>query len=235
MLDPCCGTGAYLAEVLRRIAANLEGQGLGALAGARVRQAATERVFGLEILPAPFVVAHLQVGLAMQDLDAPLADDGTERAGVYLTNAPTGWKPRATKPLPFPELEEERDRAERVKRDRPILVILGNPPYNGFAGMAVDEEAGTVGSLPDDQPRAPAGGPGAERPLRPLLPHGGAADCRDDGPRRGLFHLQLLLARRAFVHRNAGAVSRCLRRGAHRLSERRRSQRWRKRLKVNRT
>ena len=63
MLDPCCGTGAYLAEVLRRIAANLEGQGLGALAGARVRQAATERVFGFEIMPAPFVVAHLQVGL----------------------------------------------------------------------------------------------------------------------------------------------------------------------------
>ena len=73
VLDPCCGTGAYLAEVLRRIAANLEGQGLGALAGARVRQAATERVFGFEIMPAPFVVAHLQVGLTMQDLDAPLA------------------------------------------------------------------------------------------------------------------------------------------------------------------
>ena len=140
VLDPCCGTGAYLAEVLRRIAANLEGQGLGALAGARVRQAATERVFGFEIMPAPFVVAHLQVGLTMQDLDAPLADDGAERAGIFLTNALTGWEPRTTKPLPFPELEEERDRAERVKQETPILVILGNPPYNGFAGMAVDEE-----------------------------------------------------------------------------------------------
>ena len=140
VLDPCCGTGAYLAEVLRRIATNLEGQGLGALAGARVKQAAMERVFGFEIMPAPFVVAHLQVGLTMQDLDAPLADDGTERAGVFLTNALTGWEPRTTKPLPFPELEEERDRAERVKQETPILVILGNPPYNGFAGMAVDEE-----------------------------------------------------------------------------------------------
>ncbi len=140
VLDPCCGTGAYLAEVLRRIAANLEEQGLGALTGARVKQAATERVFGFEIMPAPFVVAHLQVGLTMQDLDAPLADDVNERAGVFLTNALTGWEPKTTKPLPFPELEEERDRAERVKRDTPILVILGNPPYNGFAGMAVDEE-----------------------------------------------------------------------------------------------
>ncbi len=140
VLDPCCGTGAYLAEVLRRIAANLEGRGMGALVGSRVKQAAMERVFGFEIMPAPFVVAHLQVGLAMQGLDAPLADDGTERVSVFLTNALTGWEPRTTKPLPFPELEEERDRAERVKRDTPILVILGNPPYNGYAGMAVDEE-----------------------------------------------------------------------------------------------
>ena len=140
VLDPCCGTGAYLAEVLRRIAANLEGRGLGALAGARVKQAATGRVFGFELMPAPFVVAHLQVGLTMQDLDAPLSDDGEERAGIFLTNALTGWEPRTTKPLPFPELEEERDRAGRVKQDTPILVILGNPPYNGFAGMAVDEE-----------------------------------------------------------------------------------------------
>ena len=140
VLDPCCGTGAYLAEVLRRIAVNLTGKGMGALAGARVKQAAMHRVFGFEIMPAPFVVAHLQVGLTMQDLDAPLADDGNERAGVFLTNALTGWEPHTTKPLPFPELEEERDRAEKVKQNTPILVILGNPPYNGYAGMAVDEE-----------------------------------------------------------------------------------------------
>ena len=145
VLDPCCGTGAYLTEVLRRIAANLEGKGLGALTGARVKQAATQRVFGFEIMPAPFVVAHLQVGLTMQELDAPLSEDGpnsmsNERAGVFLTNALTGWEPTVQKPLPFPELEQERERAERVKQDTPVLVILGNPPYNGFAGVAVDEE-----------------------------------------------------------------------------------------------
>ena len=140
VLDPCCGTGAYLGEVLRRIDANLRARGSGALTGARVKQAAMERVFGFEIMPAPFVVAHLQVGLTMQALDAPLSDEGDERAGVFLTNALTGWEPTTQKPLPFPELEEERDRADRVKQDTPVLVILGNPPYNGFAGMAVDEE-----------------------------------------------------------------------------------------------
>ena len=140
VLDPCCGTGTYLAEVLRRIAANLQGKGLGALTGAQVKRAATQRVFGFEIMPAPFVVSHLQVGLTMQALDAPLSDDETERAGVYLTNALTGWEPSVQKPLPFPELEEERDRAGRVKQETPVLVILGNPPYNRYPGVGVDEE-----------------------------------------------------------------------------------------------
>ena len=145
VLDPCCGTGAYLAETLKRIAANLQGKGLGALAGAQVKKAATERVFGFEIMPAPFVVAHLQVGLTMQALDAAFTDDSEERAGVFLTNALTGWdKKTGTEPkqlqMFMPELMEERDRAERVKQDTPVLVILGNPPYNGYAGMAVDEE-----------------------------------------------------------------------------------------------
>ena len=90
-------------------------------------------------MPAPFVVAHLQVGLTMQALDAPLSGDD-ERAGVFLTNALTGWEPTTQKPLPFLELEEERDRADNVKQNKPILVIIGNPPYNGFAGMAVEEE-----------------------------------------------------------------------------------------------
>ena len=142
VLDPCCGTGAYLAETLKRIAANLQGKGLGALAGAQVKRAATERVFGFEIMPAPFVVAQLQVGLTMQALDAALSDDNNERPGVFLTNALTGWEGENDKQLPLliPELGEERDRAEEVKQKKPVLVILGNPPYNGFAGMAVGEE-----------------------------------------------------------------------------------------------
>ena len=224
VLDPCCGTGAYLAEVLRRIAANLEGRGFGALAGARVKQAATERVFGFEIMPAPFVVAHLQIGLTMQDLDAPLADDGTERAGVFLTNALTGWEPRATKPLPFPELEEERDRAERVKRDTPVLVILGNPPYNGFAGMVVDEERELSDAYRTTRRVRRPEGQGIERPLRPLLPHGRTAHRGEDRSRHRLLHLQLLVARRAVVHGNARALSRGVRRGPHRLPERRQVQ-----------
>ncbi len=142
VLDPCCGTGAYLVAVLQRIATTLREQGGDALLGDDLKRAAIERVFGFELLPAPFVVAHLQLGLLLHTLGAPLSDSSNERVGVYLTNALTGWAP-PTGPkqhLLFSELEAERDAAEHVKRDVPILVILGNPPYNGFAGLAMDEE-----------------------------------------------------------------------------------------------
>jgi len=70
-----------------------------------------------------------------------------ERPAIYLTNSLTGWEPptgpKATLPL-FPELEEERDQAEHVKRDVKILVVLGNPPYNAFAGTSPEEEQGLV-------------------------------------------------------------------------------------------
>jgi hypothetical protein len=140
VLDPCCGTGAFLGAVLKRIEASLEAKGLGGLKGQMVKQAALTRVFGFEIMPAPFVVAHLQVGLTLQGMGATFDDATDERAGIYLTNALTGWEPHVTKPLPFPELEEERSRADRVKQGAPILVVIGNPPYNGFAGVNEGKE-----------------------------------------------------------------------------------------------
>ncbi|MDP9353028.1 MAG: hypothetical protein M3P51_16020, partial [Chloroflexota bacterium] len=46
--------------------------------------------------------------------------------------------------LMFPELEEERDAADVVKREKPILVVIGNPPYNGYPGVSPSEEQGLV-------------------------------------------------------------------------------------------
>lgn len=149
VLDPCCGTGAYVVEVLRKIEQTLRAKGADALIGEDVKEAARERVFGFEIMSAPFVIAHWQVGnlLAGPELGAPLDPSKGERPAIYLTNALTGWEPpagpKATLTL-FPELEQERDQAEHVKREVPILVVLGNPPYNAFAGTSPEEEAGLV-------------------------------------------------------------------------------------------
>jgi hypothetical protein len=142
VLDPCCGTGAYLIEVLRKIRAILRDRHDDALVGYDVKTAAMTRVFGFEILPAAFVVAHLQIGLLLHQAGLPLSSKKSERVAVYLTNALTGWEPPKepkTKFL-FPELAAERDAADHIKRGERILVILGNPPYNGFAGVAVGEE-----------------------------------------------------------------------------------------------
>jgi len=146
VLDPCCGTGAYLVEILKRVARTLRDKGEDALAAQDVKRAARERVFGFEIMPAPFVISHLQVGLLLQNLGAPLYEGGNERAAVYLTNALTGWEPAEgpKKQLPLPEMEAEREAADEVKRERPVLVILGNPPYNAFAGVSPKEEQGLV-------------------------------------------------------------------------------------------
>ncbi|MHB9026932.1 MAG: type ISP restriction/modification enzyme [Armatimonadota bacterium] len=147
VLDPCCGTGAYLVEVLRFIHRTLEARGMGALSELTLKKAAMSRIFGFEILPAPFVIAHLQLGLLLHTLgDELTATD--ERVGVYLTNSLTGWEPpndEAKRKLDqlamfSPEIRQEHDAAAQVKRHTPLLVILGNPPYNGFAGMALDEE-----------------------------------------------------------------------------------------------
>jgi hypothetical protein len=157
VLDPCCGTGAFLVEALNRIAKTLHESGGDALIATDLKKAATERVFGFELLPAPFVVSHLQIGLMLQHHGAPLSDKKKERVGVYLTNALTGWEPpKHPKKLPFAELEEERDAADHVKRDTPILVILGNPPYNGFAGIARVEEERDLSLAYKTTKRAPA-------------------------------------------------------------------------------
>ena len=147
VLDPCCGTGAYLVEVLRKIAETLRTKGGDALIASDLKAAAMNRVFGFEILPAPFVVSHLQLGLELAREGAPLGRKEGQRVGVYLTNALTGWEPPEGPKqyvFPWPELGEERDAAEHVKREEAILVILGNPPYNAFAGVSPAEEQGLV-------------------------------------------------------------------------------------------
>jgi hypothetical protein len=145
VLDPCCGTGSYLVEVLKHIHQTLKTKGADALLASDLKQAALQRVFGFEILPAPFVISHMQLGLLLQNLGAPLSETPYERAGVYLTNALTGWEPldaekeKAFQAM-FPELREEQTEARKVKQKVPILVILGNPPYNAFAGTATTKE-----------------------------------------------------------------------------------------------
>ncbi len=141
-LDPCCGTGAYLIEIMRCIAEQLESEGIEALTGQALLDAATRRLVGFEILTAPFVIAQLQMFLILSELGArPTAE---HRPAVFLTNALTGWDGSEQLKLHFPELQAEYDAALAVKRGGEIIVVMGNPPYNRFAGVPLAEEADLV-------------------------------------------------------------------------------------------
>jgi Type ISP C-terminal specificity domain/N-6 DNA Methylase len=158
ILDPCCGTGAYLTAVLRRIYQTLlENAGDDtALVADALRTVALTRVFGFEIMPAPFVIAHLQIAALLEDKKAPLTDN--QRAGVFLTNALTGWVPEEHPQSEiFEEFRREREDSEQIKQQDPILVILGNPPYNGYAGIAkIEEERGLTEAYREPVPGLPA-------------------------------------------------------------------------------
>lgn len=142
VLDPCCGTGAYLVETLRLIHTRLVDSLGEAQAALRIREVACKRLYGFELLPAPYVVSHLQLDLMLTRWGAPLDHAKDERAGVFLTNALTGWVPPETPKdqLLFQEFADERDAADKVKREAEILVIIGNPPYDGYSGISKIEE-----------------------------------------------------------------------------------------------
>ena len=145
LLDPCVGTGAFLAQALRRIRKTVDDAGGNGAQAAKA--AAMNRAHGFEILPASYVVAHWQIGALLADFGAELGDG--ERASVWLTNALTGWKKSEQIPIPMQELKDERELADGVKRDKPILVVLGNPPYNAFTGIAAGEESGLADEYKD--------------------------------------------------------------------------------------
>lgn len=148
VLDPCCGTGTYIIEVLKRIEKTLRETRNDDLVGNDVKLAATNRIVGFEILPASFVIAHWQISDYLSEIGCPLDSSSGERCSIYLTNALTGWESTEGEHASFlfPEMDVERRKAEHVKQRMPILVVLGNPPYNSYAGTSPETEGGSVDS-----------------------------------------------------------------------------------------
>ncbi|WP_063825596.1 type ISP restriction/modification enzyme [Mesorhizobium amorphae] len=142
LLDPCCGTGAYILEAARCIAEELRATGEEGLVGLSLLKALTSRIFGFEVLTAPFAIAQLQLYVMLSDLRAPPPND--QRLGIFLTNALTGWNDRRQLQLNFPELQQEFEAAQSIKQDADIVVILGNPPYDRQAAVRMEEEAGLI-------------------------------------------------------------------------------------------
>ena len=126
ILDPATGTGGFLMEVLNHIRQHvIETDGSAAWAP-YVNTSLVERLFGFELLVAPYTIAHLNLSRFLQAHGWTEMD--TERIHIYLTN--TLEEAVEREGHIFEEfLTDEANAAVSVKRDLPILVIVGNPPY----------------------------------------------------------------------------------------------------------
>ena len=99
-----------------------------ALWDAYVSENLLERVFGFEILMAPYAIAHLKLGLHLQDTGYTFKRN--QRLGIYLTNTLEQMANESQK-MVFKWISEEANAATEIKREKPIMVVLGNPPYSG--------------------------------------------------------------------------------------------------------
>jgi hypothetical protein len=128
-LDPACGTGTYiLAAVRHALDAVADRRGEGARASAATR--AAEGAHAFELLVGPYAVAHLRLTQQIKANNGQLPDDGVQ---VYLTDtleSPYHNDTDRYNPLLYEPLSEEQERAQHVKRNAPVLVCIGNPPYD---------------------------------------------------------------------------------------------------------
>jgi hypothetical protein len=148
ILDPAVGTATFLFSVIQQIYARFAKQ-KGAWDG-YVSEHLLNRVFGFELLMAPYAVAHLKLGMELQDTGYKFESD--QRLGIYLTNT-LEEAARKSHKLFAEWISEEANAAADIKRTRPILVVIGNPPYSGHSANRSRDEDGKltfIGGLIED-------------------------------------------------------------------------------------
>lgn len=126
ILDPATGTGTFLAETIRKIYSYFVNQQ--GIWSQYVDKALIPRLNGFEIMMTPYVMCHLKLDLLLQDTGYKTTSQ-TNRFNVYLTNALE--QDEVTKYPLFDWLSDEARHANTVKNDKPIMVVIGNPPYSG--------------------------------------------------------------------------------------------------------
>ena len=125
ILDPATGTGTFLAETIRKIYSYFVNQQ--GIWSQYVDDALIPRLNGFEIMMTPYVMCHLKLDLLLQETGYTTTKQ-TNRFNVYLTNALE--KDETTKYPLFDWLSEEARYAGMIKSEKPIMVVLGNPPYS---------------------------------------------------------------------------------------------------------
>jgi len=128
ILDPASGTGTFLAEIINTIYHSYFATQKGMWAG-YCREHLIPRLNGFEILMASYAMAHFKLDMTLKETSFASSED--LRLRVYLTNTLEEPENAASK-LPMVEwLTQEANEANSIKKNTPVMVILGNPPYSG--------------------------------------------------------------------------------------------------------
>ncbi|MCX5636460.1 MAG: N-6 DNA methylase, partial [Planctomycetota bacterium] len=131
VLDPAAGTLTFLAEAAK-IAVNEFSAAYGTAAISElIRKHILKNFYAFELMMAPYAIAHLKIGFLLEELGYKLGED--ERFKLYLTNTLELEELPESKFPGMSSLSEESHAAGAVKRETPVLVILGNPPYSGHS------------------------------------------------------------------------------------------------------
>ncbi|MDY0267759.1 type ISP restriction/modification enzyme [Trichloromonas sp.] len=131
ILDPAAGTGTFLHGVVDHI--HLCFTGRQGMWPGYVVQHLLPRLHGFELLMAPYAVAHMKLGLLLAETGYDFQSD--ERLRIYLTNTLEEAHEMSGLPLFTQWIADEAGAAGTVKKDAPVMVVLGNPPYSNFGMM----------------------------------------------------------------------------------------------------
>jgi predicted helicase len=126
ILDPASGTGTFLAEVVKHVNKKFKGQE--GIWSSYVENHLLPRLNGFELLMASYAMAHLQLDLLLKQTGFKATK--TQRTKIYLTNSLEKYHPD-TGTLFAKWLSSEANEANYIKRDTPVMCIVGNPPYSG--------------------------------------------------------------------------------------------------------
>lgn len=140
ILDPATGTATFPYHVIAHIRDTYRQMGNAGMWSSYVREHLLPRLFGFELLIAPYAMAHLKLGMQLAAIDLPKEEratwaydfQGDERLGIYLTNTLDGARKRSNV-LFGRYISDEANEASQVKQGYPVMVVLGNPPYSGHS------------------------------------------------------------------------------------------------------
>ncbi|MFZ3175316.1 MAG: N-6 DNA methylase [Thiobacillus sp.] len=156
VLDPATGTATFLRKVIDTIHRRVVAQGMDGAWPMYMREQLLPRIFGFELMMAPYTVAHLKLALQLQEQGFEFASG--ERLHVYLTNT-LDQLHQKTNAMLGQWIAKENEGAEAIKLHKPVEVVLGNPPYSGESRNKSD----WITELLKSYKTEPEGGPLKER------------------------------------------------------------------------